>query len=569
MRIKTIIVLSYITLITSIAVIMSISHFIVVRNATVRNVDSVIEYEEKLALKNIEAANSIFLPYGRAHVQMETRIVADDISSIISRKKIKDNAALKKDKKLRKAATQFIHSENEVVGYMELFDSNGTGLLSPNPKVEGVNYKKWEKKFPKLYTLIKEALTGKNVEGFYVFYGMKPESYEEKFNSLVHVRETDYILASTVYLKKYLAPVTEKIKNSQRIEYNMLKKEIDDTLYHSLVSVTIANLIIIFFMCISAFIAGFWLADKISKPIVKLHKGVQKLGEGDFQSKIQEQGFFETVRLAQTFNSLGEKLHLYMDNLKKEIGAREAYQSEIKIVAQIQQAILPQIGEEFKSKNFSIHAELIPAKEAAGDFYDFFFLDKDKLALLVADVSGKGLSAAFFMTIAKTLLNNICKYYPNNPESALEEVNNILAKNNSESMFVTLFLAYYDINSGEMTYANAGHHAAIKISEDGQLSEFGVFKNLVLGFLPGTLYRQGKEKLKKGEKLILYTDGAFEAFSSANGEIYGEDRLKRNFQEHNSDSLEKLCEKTVASVKDFEKGPRSDDITLLAFKRES
>jgi sigma-B regulation protein RsbU (phosphoserine phosphatase) len=105
--------------------------------------------------------------------------------------------------------------------------------------------------------------------------------------------------------------------------------------------------------------------------------------------------------------------------------------------------------------------------------------------MVIADVAGKGLSATFFMTIAKTLINSTCRYYPENPESTLEEVNNMLAQNNTESMFVTAFLIYYDIKIGEVSYANAGHHAAMKIGSDGEISGFGVFNDLATGLSSG------------------------------------------------------------------------------------
>lgn len=569
MKIKTIIIISYFIIIGAIAAMVTIANLVVVERTTRDNINAMLKYEEMAAIKSMQTAHSIMLPYGRAHIHMETKIVAQQLSSILRMDKIKNESQLKADKKLRAVATQSIQASGKAVGYMELFDDEGNAVLSPNKEVESVNYKEWEQKFPELYKLLDKVVKEKkDADGFYSFYGPQAGSLERKYASFVKIPQSRYFVVSTVYLNKYIEPIIKKIHEAQANEFVSLKKEINDTLFDSLIFESVTDVFIIVFMCLVALLGGCWLAERISRPIVKLHSGVKEISDGNFTAKVQEQGFFETVSLARTFNELGQKLQSYVGNLEEEIGRRKRFESEIKIVAQIQQAILPHIGDEFKREEFSLNVKLRPAKEAAGDFYDFFFIEENKLAMVIADVAGKGLSAAFFMTIAKTLINSICRYYPENPESALEEANNILAQHNSESMFVTVFLIYYDIKTGEISYANAGHHAAMKIGADGEISGFGVFNDLVLGFLPGTSYTQGKARLEPGEKVLLFTDGSFEACSCDTGEFYGEKRLRKLVEKNYSMTVNELCECVIQDILKFENGPQSDDIALLAFKRE-
>jgi sigma-B regulation protein RsbU (phosphoserine phosphatase) len=544
------------------------SNLVVVNKTTKGNINAMLKYEETAAINSMRAAHNVILPHGRAYIQMETKIIAHQFSNLLKAKNIKTEEELKANKELRDIAIQKIHVSGKVVGYMDLFDDKGTAIFSPNQKVQGINYKEWKEKFPKLYKLIFKAIKGEEVNGFYSFYAPDGGPIEKKYASFVPVPDSRYIIVSTVYLDKYIEPLIKQIEEAQSKGFVTLKDEINDTLSKSFIFESATNVVIIIFMCLVALLGGCWLAEKIAHPIVELHSGVKEISDGNFMTKVQEQGFFETVALARTFNDLGQKLQSYVNNLEEEVGRRKIFESEIKIVAQIQQAILPHISEEFQREEFSLNVKLRPAKEAAGDFYDFFFVDDNKLAMVIADVAGKGLSAAFFMTIAKTLINSICRYYPENPESALEEANNILAHNNTESMFVTTFLIYYDIKTGEISYANAGHHAAMKIGSDGEISGFGIFNDLVLGFLPGTSYKQGKAKLEPGEKVLLFTDGSFEACSSDTGEFYGEERLKKLVEDNYSMSVNDLCECVVQDILEFENGPQSDDIALLAFKRE-
>jgi len=309
------------------------------------------------------------------------------------------------------------------------------------------------------------------------------------------------------------------------------------------------------------------ISNKISKPIVKLRNEALKLGSGNFDVKIEEKGSLEVRNLAQTFNRLGTKLTQYVENLKKEISIRESVENEIRIAGEIQQSILPKLTADFNNEQFSLATALLPAKDVAGDFYDFFFLDENRIALIIADVSGKGISSAIFMAMAKTLIRDLIFIYPNDPSQVLIQANSNLFMDNSSCMFITLFIVYYDIPSGKFLYANAGHHSAISLTSSGEYKEFGVMGNTVLGMFPDQVYHVGEASLSPEETLILYTDGIIDAISP-NNDMYGNEHLKQILVDSASLSPDALIDKVVSDVKSFEDDSRFDDITILALRRK-
>ncbi|HJO93922.1 MAG TPA: SpoIIE family protein phosphatase [Victivallales bacterium] len=259
-----------------------------------------------------------------------------------------------------------------------------------------------------------------------------------------------------------------------------------------------------------------------------------------------------------------KELRISFSKLRKEIETRKKVENEIKIAAEIQRSILPKITSKYQKPEFTLSAELEPAKDAAGDFYDFFYMADGRLALILADVSGKGITAAIFMTFAKTVLKNICQN-EKDPSDALKKANNILATDNDQCMFVTVFLCYYNIETGEIIYANAGHHEAV-ILNDKSISTFGTSNNMALGVMENEEYSSESKKLSTGDSIICYTDGVTEAISPEVKE-YGEKKLYKLLKKNRSLKPSELSNAIIKDVKDFEERNRFDDITVLIFKR--
>jgi phosphoserine phosphatase RsbU/P len=243
-------------------------------------------------------------------------------------------------------------------------------------------------------------------------------------------------------------------------------------------------------------------------------------------------------------------------------------QHDLQTAREIQQAILPKIFPPFPGRSeFSIYASMIAAKEVGGDFYDFFLIDNDRLGFVIGDVSGKGVPAAIFMAVSRTLIR-ATGLKGISASDCMNYVNRLLCNESVSSMFVTVFYGIMNISSGEVEYVNAGHNPPYLLSGNS-IRKLDMTDGIVLGCLDDMTFLSKKVKLEKGELLYLYTDGVTEAFD-INEEIYGEKRLIEFLQSHSSLSAEEIVKESMNEITLFSAGiPQSDDITLLAIKYHS
>jgi serine phosphatase RsbU (regulator of sigma subunit) len=321
-----------------------------------------------------------------------------------------------------------------------------------------------------------------------------------------------------------------------------------------------------FFLLISILLIVIFFRKYLIIPIVKFRNRAVKMGEGNFGASVLLEGTSEIKELGLSFNSLGGELRTHMINIEKEILKNAKIENEVKVARQIQQAILPRITDGYKNIGIDLFAELHPAKDVAGDFYDFFFLSDNKMAIVIADVSGKGIAASFFMSIAKRVLKNVSLNEPDDPAEALKITNEILTSYNV-SMFVTIFLAYYELDTGRMEYANAGHNEALLLNASGACEYFGSFSDTVSGFVPDLEYHTGEIIINPGDTLVLYTDGVTEA-NKPSEEEYGEERLKEFIIENKNKEVKDLLQDLIDDVHKFEEGGQFDDITVVIFRRK-
>lgn len=243
---------------------------------------------------------------------------------------------------------------------------------------------------------------------------------------------------------------------------------------------------------------------------------------------------------------------------KERIGA------ELHVASRIQSDMLPKIFPAFPQyREFDLNATMLPAKEVGGDFYDFFLVDSDHLALIIADVSGKGVPAALFMVISKTLLKN-CAQTDLGPKDVLEKVNGLLCENNEAEMFVTVWLGVLEISTGRLTYASAGHeYPAIKRA-GGSYELLQERPGFVLAGMEGSKYREHQLALKPGDTLYLYTDGVTEA-TNAGEELFGTERMLVALNRHGQEPTRNLLQSMKAEIDLFVgDAPQFDDITMLA-----
>jgi sigma-B regulation protein RsbU (phosphoserine phosphatase) len=204
---------------------------------------------------------------------------------------------------------------------------------------------------------------------------------------------------------------------------------------------------------------------------------------------------------------------------------------------------------------------MIPATTMGGDFYDFINLLDGRIGLVMADVSGKGVPAAFFMAVARTNLRELASHFPE-PAQCLAQTNEVLCTQNPMDLFVTVFYCVLDPDSGMLSYANGGHNPPLVRRADGSVETLRGAGGLVLGAMPGMKYPQHSFQLRPGDHLVLYTDGVTEAFNPAD-EAYGEQRLIEQVRTHGDVAAATLVERICRSVTVFSgAAPQSDDITL-------
>lgn len=238
-----------------------------------------------------------------------------------------------------------------------------------------------------------------------------------------------------------------------------------------------------------------------------------------------------------------------------------AIQQELEIARKMQMTFLPH---DFSNQaGVELHGVTHPAREVGGDFYDFFRIDEHHLAVLVADVSGKGVPAAFFMAVSRTLMRAVAQF-TTSPSECLQRLNDLLADNNEEMMFVTLFYAVIDTRSGEVQYGNAGHNPPYVVRSQGGVEMIPSTGDMALAVMPDMPYRQKSLQLAPGDALFLFTDGVTEA-ASPEGAWFGEARLETLLAETGRDeSMKNINLKVINAVSGFEAGgAQSDDVTCL------
>lgn len=258
----------------------------------------------------------------------------------------------------------------------------------------------------------------------------------------------------------------------------------------------------------------------------------------------------------------------YIKQTQREHLQLESIQSDLAVAGEIQKAILPCRFPPFPEiKSLDIYASMTPAKEIGGDFYDFFRLDDDRIGLVIADVSGKGVHAALFMAVSNTLLRSI-SMTKDNSQDCIDELNRLLCRVNVNSMFVTVFYGILNHRTGELDYTNGGHNPAyILRGKNGELERLGRFPNLVVGGFEDFSYKSESAQLNPGDSLFLYTDGITEAFD-AKEQPFGDERLEDSLVELYHDDAKTIIEGVYADLGDFiGDTTQSDDITMVVVKR--
>ena len=327
------------------------------------------------------------------------------------------------------------------------------------------------------------------------------------------------------------------------------------------------NMLLISFCIIAVTMVAYivFVRKTITRPISRL---------ADFTQEITESRKFENQRitmktgdeieaLSDSFNFMMEELENYIANLSKVTAEKERIGTELDIVRNIQASMLPCIFPAFPDrKEFDIYATMTPAKEVGGDFYDFFMVDETHLAIVMADVSGKGVPAALFMVIGKTLIKD-----HTTPGRDLGEVfstvNNLLCEANSEGLFITAFEGVLDLVTGEFCFVNAGHEMPFICKAGAGFEAYKIRPGFVLAGFEDMNYKAGSMTLDVGDLIFQYTDGVTEATNVEN-QLYGMERLEQVLNRVKDRTPSEILPEVKKDIDAFVgEAPQFDDITML------
>jgi sigma-B regulation protein RsbU (phosphoserine phosphatase) len=305
------------------------------------------------------------------------------------------------------------------------------------------------------------------------------------------------------------------------------------------------------------------LSHVITRPVATLKEGAKAFGDGNLDFRVTIRSGDEFEDLARSFNTMAEALKENIENLRKTTAEKERYAKEMEIARSIQTSFLP--GEMPEIPGFDLSAVMIPAMEVGGDFYDVVPLRDGRWAFVIADVSGKGVSAALFMAMSRTLIRAGLES-ATDTSRALCTANGMIARNAPSSMFVTVFSAVLDPGKLTLACTNAGHNPPVIIRGDSGDAVFLKERGIAMGVLPDMDDNPEHVQLKPGDLFIMYTDGVTEAFDTGYA-AFGEDRLVRVAKECRSLPAGIVRDRIIAAIREFTgPAPQSDDITLVVIR---
>ena len=307
-------------------------------------------------------------------------------------------------------------------------------------------------------------------------------------------------------------------------------------------------------------------SEKLTKPIIALGQDVKEISSGNLDYRAEIRSNDEIGDLAQSFNDMAASLKDYVKNLAAVTAEKERIGAELNVATQIQADMLPRIFPPFPDRTeFDIYATMNPAKEVGGDFYDFFLIDDDHLALVIADVSGKGVPAALFMVIAKTLIKNRAQM-GGTPSEILADVNEQLCEGNDAELFVTVWLGILEISTGHVAASNAGHEYPAVCKKGGKYELFKTKQSPAVATMEGIRFKPSEFTLEPGDNLYIYTDGVAEA-TNINDELYGTDRMLEVLDTTLEMDSHDILITVKKSVDDFTgEAPQFDDVTMLSLR---
>ena len=358
--------------------------------------------------------------------------------------------------------------------------------------------------------------------------------------------------------------LTEEISSQYDSIVDSLSAEYRDNLAHARSTI----LVLLLVGTVLALTAALFLARRIVRPLGLITERVQNLGGSNLQFMMENayRTGDEIEVLAESFAAISAKTLQYMEQIKQVTAEKERISLELNMATAIQASQLPRLFPPYPNRpEFDIYASMTPAREVGGDFYDFFMVDKDHLAMVMADVSGKGIPAALFMMVSRVLIKS-CLQAGSSPAETLRSVNEQLCEGNEIEFFVTVWLAVLDFSTGHGIAANAGHEHPALCRKGGEYALQIYRHSPAVATMEGLPFREHPFVLYPGDSLFVYTDGVTEA-TNADKELFGIDRMLDALNRNPDAGVREVLSNVKKGIDEFVDGAEQfDDITMMCMR---
>ncbi|MDD1689901.1 MAG: SpoIIE family protein phosphatase [Methanoregula sp.] len=450
----------------------------------------------------------------------------------------------------------FLNTSIPVNGYAVLLASDGDIISRPGLSAGNLSWDQpfsqeniFESSNPALLSLGKNMTAGKTgVER--VWFGRR-----EVFVAYAPVRSMNWSFAVSMPVDEVTAPV-----DATRAKIARSTVEAGQSIDQR--TGQIAVLFSALFCIILAIVIALavYLSRIITRPVEVLKNAALALGHGDLRHRVSLSTGDEFEDLGHSFNQMAADLQQNIDTLQRTTAEKERYKKEMEIAKEIQVTILPESMPVIPG--FEVGATTIPAMEIGGDLYDFIPVTGDRWGFVIADVSGKGVSAALYMALCRTLIR-VCGTEQDNPHDVIRKANRLIYEDGRSSMFITVFYGVLDPKKMTLSYVNAGHNPPLLVRGDPPGAEILEGHGIALGVVDDVSIPLSSIPLEPGDLIVLYTDGVTEAFNAQN-EYFGEERLVASLCRNTSRPVQEIMAALLEDIREFcGTAPQSDDITLI------
>jgi len=441
-------------------------------------------------------------------------------------------------------------------GYTIVFDRQGVMRFHPNRELVNYDMHNWKDMLPGFWALFEQTFDGSSGGGYYNWQD-SDRVIRRKFMYIAPIQGTQYMVAATTYIDEFSRPA-EETKNRIATATDSIRGEIKKVVEG--IRTSFVMIMTVMFLIVGAI--SFFLSRMITDPILALMRGAKAIGRVEMEHTVEVKTGDELEVLADSFNTMARNLKLHMEDLRCTTAEKERLQKELEIARGIQLRLLPQHPPYIEGMDLA--ANNIPAQEIGGDFYDYIPISRGSWGLVIADVSGKGMPAAIFMGLSRTIVRASATDNPS-PAAAIKQANELICRDSTSGMFVTLFYAILNAKERKLRYVNAGHNPPLLIRNGGEVESLRT-RGIALGVTHYIDLQEAERILRPGDTIVFYTDGVTEAIN-VEEEAFGERRLIEIVRENSNLPARGIIGKVEEAVVAFAgKEPQFDDITLLVLK---